>query len=344
MHLQIDNIFSKIHNRIILFRYILPFVKKNADRKINDENTLCLFCQPRGGSTWLAEILLHKQHAVLIDEPLWRGNMVNPWMKPDHKFRKIKQIADLDFYYYQHIPESEDWPAAFTTFENILTGRSISIGLYNEQDLRNLIKGDLYITKFCYANLLMPWLVRQFDFSAILLTRHPCAVVASQLKYPAWKGMIIPREKKIADFPYHQFYHSALEKVGIIDSREKYLALIWALGFKHTAMHPMNNKRWLTISYEGLLCNYSKEINRINQRFNFGLDNLAIDFNQPSKSTHKDSLKYLNKNQQLLSWQKELSNKQIATILKVLEKFEIDIYTANPEPDYTRLYAKTSVK
>lgn len=344
MHLQIDNIFSKIHDRIILFRYILPFVRKNADRPITPENTLCLFCHPRGGSTWLTELFLHLKNSVLIDEPLWRGKFTLPFIRPDYYIRKVPQISDLDFYFHQYIPEHVDWPEASNAFENILSGKTISIGLYDEQDLRKLKKGEIYITKFCYANLLLPWLVRQFSFNAILLTRHPCAVVASQLKFPAWRDMIIPKELKIADFPYSEFYHSAMEKVGGIDSVEKYLALIWALGFKNTAMHPMNNKKWLTMSYEGLLGNYSSEMNRLNQRFSYGLHILDINHKKPSKSTQPESLMYLRNDEQLTSWQKRLNSKQIATILKVLERLEIDIYTANPEPDFDRLYSNDQKK
>jgi len=38
------------------------------------------------------------------------------------------------------------------------------------------------------------------------------------------------------------------------------------------------------------------------------------------------------------AWKKELTKKQIREILNIVEKFEIDIYTDAPEPDYDRLY------
>jgi len=340
---QIENIFSKIHDRLILFRYILPFIKKNEKRVISPQNTLCLFCQPRGGSTWLAEIFLHISNSILIDEPLWRGKVNVPFKKPDHYTRKVPKISDLDFFFNQYIPEDVDWPEARMAFEDILSGRVISIGLYNEGGLKKLKNGNYYITKFCYANLLLPWLIDRFDFNAILLTRHPCAVVASQLKYPVWRDINIEEFRKIDDFRFNQIYYSALEKVGKIDSKEKYLALQWALGFKHTAMNPRNNKRWLTISYEGLLNNYSHEIERISNRFSFDLDNLNIDSSTPSKSTQPTSLKYMEEGQQLSSWKKELTGKQISTIFNVLEKFDIDIYTKEVEPEYERLYSNEKI-
>lgn len=340
MHFQKENLLSKIQDRLKLSRHIIPFTKRNKDRKISPQNTLCLFCAPRGGSTWLAEILLNMPNTVLIDEPLWRGEVKNPFEKPNYYRRKTTHISELYFFYNQHIPEKEKWDEAHEVFENILSGRTISLGLYDEQKLSRLKNNGLFITKFCYANLLMPWLLSQFDFNSILLTRHPCAVVASQLRLPSWKNINVQNFKKIDDFPYNQVYHDALERVGKIDSREKYLALIWSMGFANTAMRCENNKRWLTISYEGLLSDYAKEMNRISSRFLFDVSYLENNNKKPSKSTKSNSLQSIKKGQQLSSWKKELSKKQISIILNVLEKFEIDIYSEKLTPDFDRLYSK----
>ena len=262
--MQLERVISKIKDRWILNRYIYPFIRKNQNRIISPENTLCLFCQPRGGSTWLAEILLNIPNTVLIDEPLWRGKVSAPFKIPEYRYRKISEIADINFFFYQYIPTGADWIDAEKVFEKILTGKGVSIGLYDEQDLRNLRKGELYITKFNYANLLMPWLIDRFNFNSILLTRHPCAVISSQLRLPSWKDIDIAYNYMKSKFPYSTFYYSELKKIGKIDSKEKYLAFIWALGFRNTAMNKDNNKKWLTLSYEGLLTNFKFEIDRIN--------------------------------------------------------------------------------
>ena len=338
MRISFHEIWPKIHDRWLLHRYILPFNRKNASRIPSSKNTLCLFCHPRGGSTWLAEILLTLPRTALIDEPLWRGKVSTAFQKPDFQTRKVAAIAELDFFYHQPVPENAEWPEAQAAMKEILAGRALSLGLYDEQDLARLARADHYIAKFCYGNLLMPWILRHFDVGAILLTRHPCAVIASQLKLPSWKDIRIPGEIKIADFPYHEFYQKALEKAGKIDSREKYLALIWALGFVNTAMHPLNNKRWLTVAYEGLVRHFDDEIKRIGERFGLSFGDLSDVKNRPSKSTKEYSLPKLKDGSQLSAWQEELSQKQIDDIFSVLEKFEIDIYSANIEPDYNRLY------
>ena len=77
----------------------------------------------------------------------------------------------------------------------------------------------------------------------------------------------------------------------------------------------------------------------MDQRFSFGLGNLNIDRKRPSKSTRKGSFARLQNDEQLSSWKSTLSKKQVATILDVLEHFEIDIYTEQAEPDYNSLYS-----
>ncbi len=340
MSSQNENLLSKFQDRINLSRHIIPFTKRNKTREISSQNTICLFCTPRGGSTWLAEILLNIPNTVLIDEPLWRGEVNIPFEKPDYFRRKITHISELYFFYNQHIPEKEKWDRAHDVIEDILAGRAISLGLYNEQKLSRLKNNGIYITKFCYANLLMPWLLNQFDLKAILLTRHPCAVVASQLRLPSWKNINVQNFSRIADFPFNQVYHNALEKAGNINSREKYLALIWAMGFANTAMHNENNKRWMTISYERLLIDYHQEMERISSRYLIDISFLEKDNKKPSKSTKPNSFVNIKDGQQLSSWKKELSKKQISIILNVLEKFEIDIYSEKLEPDFDKLYSK----
>ena len=339
---QIGKIFSKINDRYILFRYIHPFVRQNKGRKITSENTLCLFCQPRGGSTWLSEILLNIPGSVLIDEPLWRGRMSAPFKMPNPLDRKAEAIADLDFYFHQPIPDDVTWSEAKEAFEEILSGRTVSIGMYDEQDLSKLSKGNYHIVKFNYANLLAPWLSQQFDFKAIALTRHPCAVVASQLQLPAWKNINVTEYVTPNEIRYNHTFEEALSKIGSIDSKETFLTMIWAIGFKNTILHPNNGNRWLPISYEGLLQNFGEEINRINEYLNTTLDAKTIDHGRPSKSTRPGSLPYLEGNTQLGSWKDTLSNTQIKSIMKVLDQFEIDIYSEDLEPDYDRLYTTSA--
>jgi hypothetical protein len=338
MKLAGENILSKIQDRLILYRHIYPFVQKNKDRVISGDNTICLFCQPRGGSTWLAEIMLHLPGSVLIDEPLWRGNLKEAWGKPDFFERKVPQLADLDFYYNQYIPSDEPWPEASVVFEDILSGRVPSNGLYAEQDMRKLRGNGVYITKFCYGNLLMAWLVKQFNVKAILLTRHPCAVISSQLTHPSWQQLKLDERGKVANFPFNDIYVAAMERVGKIGDRESFLATLWALNFRHTAMQHENNKSWLTISYEGLLLNFDYEIDRIDNRFSLGLNRLAMDHRKPSRSACAGLFGKHETQAQLDSWKKRLSQKQISAILNVLEKFEIEIYNIDSEPDYSRLY------
>lgn len=339
---NIRKIWPKIHARWQMYHQVRPFAKKNTNRIITPQNTICLFCHPRGGSTWLAELLMQIPGSVLIDEPLWRGLETIPFSPPAYGVRKVPAIAALQFFNYQYIPAKTSWPAAKDAFGDILAGRVASLGLYNEQPLSRLGNNNLYITKFCYANLLMPWLLNQWPVRAILLTRHPCAVVASQLGHPSWQYVRPATSQKITQIPYADFYSDALQKIGKLDSPTKYLATIWALGFKETAMHHENNQRWMTMAYEGLLLQPDVELRRLHQRFSLPVSLQQSDLHRPSKSTPGTHPRHQTTSQRLNAWRDHLSKAQINTIFNVLDKFEIEIYSRQSEPDYDRLYSNES--
>lgn len=336
-------IWQKIHDRWRLHRHVIPFAGKNRAREITAQNTLCLFCHPRGGSTWLTELLLQLPDSVLIDEPLWRGPETIPFAPPQPQHYKVPAIADLDFFHYQYIPDDAEWPAAKEALGNILRGAVPSLGLYDEQPMNRLKNSGLYITKFCYAHLLMPWLMHQFDVRAILFTRHPCSVIASQLQHPSWQYLRAETPKKIAKIPWAEFYADTLRKAGKIDSPVKYLAIIWALAFRATAMHPANNQQWLTMAYEGLVANPAFELNRLQNKLSINISPREEELARPSNSTIASSLNR-STTDRLTGWRHYLDKKQIRTIFEVLDKFEIDLYNERPEPDYNRLYKNEILK
>lgn len=82
---------KRVYNRLIYYSYILPFARRNESTHIiNPKNTILIFSNPRGGSTWLAEIL--NSIPSLAIEPL--------------KLGKLKEFNKLNFCRYQPIPEN----------------------------------------------------------------------------------------------------------------------------------------------------------------------------------------------------------------------------------------------
>ena len=83
--------------------------------------------------------------------------------------------------------------------------------------------------------------------------------------------------------------------------------------------------------------NSEYEINRIFDQLEIKIpDNINNKITQPSFTT--DKIESFNMLSQLSKWKKVLSNKQIDNILNITNKFGVDFYGNDFEPDYSKIY------
>ncbi|MCK5470859.1 MAG: sulfotransferase domain-containing protein, partial [Cyclobacteriaceae bacterium] len=328
----LNDLFHRIRTAYLEEVYTKPFVKKNHDRKVNSQNSIVLVCHPRGGSNWLGEILLNIHGAILIDEPLWRGYYRSINYTPIIGEGKIKQISKLEFYFDQPIPYNAKWEEARKIMESILKGVYWNYGLWDRNNIRNLEKAETYIIKFCYGHLLLPWIHNQFDVKSIVLHRHPCAVVASQLNYEVFNKIRQNPSGDLPDFRYNEIYNKYNHIWKKVNSKEEYLAAIWALKTKYICDIEIHDNKSMTIFYEELVSNFNLQIKNINNHLNSKLgDNVRSSRDKPSASTpNRNHLK--SGERQLSKWKTNLSEGQIYKILKVVEKFGVELYDTDLMP------------
>lgn len=308
-----SNLYLKIALKINTIR--LSRLKLN----FNAEETFIISGDPRGGTTWIAEILTEIDNTLLVWEPL------SPPM--------VKEIREIGFSFRQPIPESKSWPEAQMLFSKILKGNLISGYLVQNQRFSDVRSKDKALVKFCRANQLLPWLVKQFHFKypPIYIVRHPCAVIASQLKQGGWDR--IPASFEIPQCRYDDFYRKHETFLQTIDSKEKRLAAYWCLCNQVPLNHPNNNVSWITITYESLVMDGRKELARIEKRWGLKLPESSYKLlDKASKTTVAGSPVLEGKGSQLSYWQKQLSPKQIDDIFHVLDYFEINLYTRDVMP------------
>ena len=312
--------------------YLKPFANKNHERKITSDNSIVLLCHPRGGSTWLGEILKTIQGSILIDEPLWRGFYRSANYSPKNGEGKIKSLSKLGFYFDQPIPLDTDWKEANKIIGSIIKGTFWNYQLYDENEFTNFKNAQTHIIKFCYGHLLFPWLQHNFDITSIVLHRHPCAVVASQINHAGFTKIIKNPSGTIPDFRFNEIYQKYGNVWKTIDSKEEYLAAIWALKTKYICENSDSKNNLLTIFYEELVNDFNSQIEKINKHVNFNLSNKAFALkSKPSSSiTHRNHLRSgIN---QLDKWKTTLKYHQINKILKIVEKFEIELYDESLMP------------
>jgi hypothetical protein len=265
----------------------------------------------------------------------------------------FKQPRKLGLHSRIYLFENTEWPEGEEYFNQIFSGKLIGLqSLYElkPKQIMNLFLGKKLIVKCIRANRILPWIIKRFQLKkTIFIIRHPCAVIASQLK-TGWCGYhksskpylnIIPDKKTVLDeaAKIDLIQPNLLNKLKKIESKEEILATIWCLD----NLIPLSYRKphtWMTIVYEKLVKQGKQEIikilNGLGEENNHEqiLQSLKI----PSGLAQKEDKKFVtDANIQLSKWKQKLSEKQIQKILKIVKDFELDFYTDDLEPDYEML-------
>ncbi|MEQ8473920.1 MAG: sulfotransferase domain-containing protein [Marinoscillum sp.] len=291
--------------RNILFR------RESARVHYNPSENYYIFSDPRGGSTWLTEILMRILKLPVIWEPLHLDYHPN--------------LRSLNFSWRTFLQPNDEWPALKVTMEEVLSGKVLNHNLCHLNRPGDYKQTRHALVKFCRANGIYPWLAKHIAFNnkPVHLVRHPFAVAVSQMKQGAWdhkfEGIEIPSA------PFNSYYLQHQEFLLSLSTKLESLVAYWSMG---NALILKYESELIRVYYEDLYLNPQKEVQRI-------LDGWGIE----QKVTAKDSLTQLSKTtvdfslqNQLSKWTSYLDQSQIKSMLRVLEYFEVDIYSDNPLP------------
>lgn len=300
------------------------FLFKHFDPSKN----LLLFSSPRGGSTWLSQILLTVPKTILIWEP------INP--------RKNKRLRDLNFGWRQSIPENEKWKDAEDFFFNVLSGKELTLDTIRYTNFHRLIIGKQLLIKFVRANALLPWLSNTFHFKylPIYLVRHPFAVVQSQLRHGAWNH--IHPKYVLPDTPFNEPYIKHWDFIKSLSSLEEILVANWCFANKYTLENKRNDSDWITIFYENLIVRPEIEIDRIFTRWGVPKPNDIYKQSKEPSFTVKSNDLSSSEQKQIAKWKDFFNSSTISKMENVLNYFEISHYRSDscypliPRPDTTR--------
>lgn len=279
---------------------------------------LLLFSDPRGGSTWLAEILCQATQKPMIFEPLHLEN--------------APKVKALGFGWRQHIPENTDWPEAKSFFSDLFSGKIMNWWLAQMSPRNLLIKSDSAVIKFCRGSMLLPYLVKNFKFDLlpIYMVRHPFGVVASQMKHGSWSHVYdrfqLPDTKFNDVYKRHQSYLESLS------SKIELLIAHWCITNAIVLNHIDNDRKWITIHYEHLVTSPKKVLNEVFQRWNIKLNFDDLDIEKRSKTDLSKTK--IDPEAQISSWLKVFSKEDVKKMLAVLAHFEIFIYDETIYPKF----------
>ena len=176
--------------------------------RYNISDTIVICGCPRSGTTWLAEILASIPGYGVINEPLqinWFPEAECAGFSSERTYKR----AD------------EDWPEGEWYLRSIFAGNFDRplVGSTGGKGRLLSALGHLpnkkIIAKFVRANRLLPWMALRFPVKAfVLIIRHPCAVVASQMK-SGIHGNLLPNDN---DLTAAGVYREAV-KIGYLGSQ-----------------------------------------------------------------------------------------------------------------------------
>jgi hypothetical protein len=295
----------------------------------------------RGGTTWLAELLHESGQTTLLWEPLTL-NARRQWSD----LRVLYNDPDApnpNLWWSPYIPQDANWPEAREYFRRLLSGQILHSRLLQYNGSFALRPTERYLVKFCHANRLLPWLVTNFSTRPpVFLIRHPCAVVASNLRQLR-KVRISPPYTIPTDRYSEEFHRPHRAYLATLETHEELHAALWCLDQLVPLRHPWNNQRWITLSYERLVKDGLDEFRAMCRRMEIDMPpNVEAKLTRPSRTT-VDGSPILEGGDQLSGWRKHLSREQIDRILAVVEHFGLhDIYSEELEPNHDRLLAAGS--
>lgn len=305
--------FHRILNSILVSLKINLLSTIGNSRKIYPEDQILLFSDPRGGSTWLSQIINTIPKTALIWEPLHLSH--------------VKQLKDLKFGWRQFIPDDIDWPEAKSFFSQALSGKIINTWTLSYTSLKDYLSARTFIIKICRGNMLLPWLTKQFNFryTPIYMVRHPFGVVNSQLQHGGWEQTL--SKYKVPETPFNDIFIQHKDYLESLTSREEIFTAIWCISNQVPLNHKNNNKKWITIHYENLLLYPEQEINRIFDIWRLPIPEGIVGSSRKKSKTVISELNTDNPEVQLERWKRELTEKQILMMKNVLEYFNFTEYS-----------------
>jgi len=317
MHKKVYGTAQKTRQYLIalLLKVYSDLRKSNYDIR----QTIIVASSPRGGSTWLAELISTLPGSQILWEPLHPGN--NPICKQfgftwqNYPSFRFDSSARQQQYMY-----------------DILTGADLSTRLVHPRyfDALQIFYLRRYIIKFVNANMILSWILELFPVRAILMLRHPCAVVSSQMLHGAWSSItrdsmptLVP-QKLLEDYPYLKPISETLH------SLEELLAFFWAI--QNLIPLQKRDPAWLLTTYERMVTHGNEEILRL---FNY-LDEpipktASLQLRKPS-STTKNYSNVAQGRDPLTGWRSNLTAKQIDLILATVHNVGITCYTEDYMP------------
>lgn len=289
----------------------------NRKRLSNHEDCFIIFSEPRGGSTWLLEMLSFLLDANINWEPLHKNNGI-----VSHEYTNGWRLF---------IQENNTNPDYYQLFKNIH-----SYSVHNEWtrqnlDLFKLIRSNKVITKYVRANLSVPYLLQNFDFKypPIYLLRHPIDTCISQIKAFKLTHKNFPKKLKIPSEFYSKNGLKKEDELIELNSSLEFQVAKWCVN-NYLVLNRFNKLRLHPVFYSDILLNPEKELEKIIDLYAIPKAKKKIKqitFSKPSNTDFHTQL-IANPKEQLYKNFKNLDEHSKKRIQQIFDYFGVELYDA----------------
>lgn len=284
-----------------------------VDRDRDHRNTVFLAGSGRSGTTWLADVINHRNQYRYIHEPFHK-----------HKVPECKK-----FLYRQYIRPEDRNPEFMEPASHIVTGRirNLWTDKYNRK-----FNPSRRLVKEVRGNLFLKWLQANFaGMPIVLLLRHPCAVAGSRLKVD-WSGGADLRQFLGQPHLMEDHLEPFRAHLAAADDLFERMIFFWCVE-NLVPLRQFTRGEVHLVLYERLVLDPEREIERLFSFLGMGFDQGALEAaSRPSAATRKDSA-IVSGQDVVSSWQLHVTPDQAARAVEILELFGLDrIYSADPIP------------
>ena len=283
----------------------------HVDLDRDHRNSVFLAGSGRSGTTWLSEILNHRNEYRYVFEPFYRDKVSlcqnfrrKQYLRPDDRREEFLEPA-----------------------RKIVSGdiRNVWTDRFNRKLAvrRRLIK-DIR------ANLLLGWLRANFpEMPLILLLRHPCAVTHSRLRL-GWRDILDETLDQRALVEDHlSLFEGEIRAAQTPFERSIFL---WCIE-NYVPLRQLARGEFHLVFYENLCTEPEREIRRLysflGQKFDEGV---YRSIGRPSPLSRRESAVALG-NRPADSWTDSIDDAQVERSVEILSLFGLDrIYGESPMP------------
>ncbi len=278
----------------------------------NPSNITFLAGSGRSGTTWLANLINHRQDHCYYFEPL--------------NHHQVKGIEP--FGWRQYLRPGDEYPDHFAVAKNFLYG-TVDVPWVNRFNVAPL--SNQRIVKEIRANMTLAWMRRRFpDMKIILTLRHPMAVTVSRLEMGWTRGI----DLVLGQWELNQDFLEPVLPVLERENMHPYESglLLWCVE-NFVALQQIRELDVHVLFYEHLALNPEDELRRLFEFLDQPFDTHILDgLDQPSHTSGKVD-PALTAEARLEKWKKKLNPDIIAQSVELLKLFSLDqIYDNNPVP------------